>query len=58
MFFTAAILGILALTARASTSWGTCSNLRLVDNFKLDRYVGHWFEQARDKNFRYEKGDC
>ncbi|TNV75644.1 hypothetical protein FGO68_gene5832 [Halteria grandinella] len=54
------ILGTLFLLqgANASTSWGSCSNLKLQENFKVEKYMGLWYEQARDKNFRYEKGDC
>ncbi len=44
--------------ADATMSWGKCSNLRLVDHFKLESYTGLWYEQLRDKNFRFEKGDC
>ncbi len=49
---------LIAGIAQATTSWGRCGHLRLVDKLELKKYQGVWFEQARDKNFRYEKGDC
>ena len=49
---------MLAAWAAASTSWGKCQELRLVDNFKIGEYTGLWYEQLRDKRFWPEKGDC
>ena len=49
---------LLCTTVSATTSWGRCKQLRLVDKLELKRYQGLWFEQARDKNFRYERGEC
>ena len=51
-------LTLAASLTQATTSWGRCTHLRLMDKLELKRYQGLWYEQARDKNFRYERGDC
>jgi len=43
---------------RANMSWGRCTKMKLQDRLNLNKYEGLWFEQARDANFRFERGDC
>ena len=55
------LLGILAITlapAKADSSWGKCTDMKLTPDFELGRYSGLWYEQMRDRGFTYEKGDC
>ena len=37
---------------------GACPSLHLQDNFDSARYMGTWFEQLRDKNIKFQDGDC
>ena len=45
-------------TALATRSNGKCEKLALQQNFDASKYVGTWFEQARDKNLIFEHYDC
>lgn len=45
-------------TVSCSASWGKCIDMKLQEDFNLQDYSGLWYEQARDKTFKYEKGDC
>ena len=54
--------GALALTflgaVNATTSDGYCQKVTIKQNFDVTKYVGTWFEQARDVDFNYEFFDC
>ncbi len=57
---TSAIVMTLALVREASCGWewGPCPKTPVMQGFDLDRYVGMWYEQVRDKSVWYETGDC
>ena len=57
---TSAIVMTLALVREASCgwAWGPCPKAQVMQGFDLDRYVGMWYEQVRDKSVWYETGDC
>ena len=50
-------LCLLGLTS-AGFAQGGCPKVPLQENFDVNRYVGVWYEAARDKNFPQEKFDC
>eukprot|EP00347_Sterkiella_histriomuscorum_P008519 403344790 len=55
------ILTLLALSSTVVQSrwfWGKCPNFHVQSDFDLNNYAGQWFEQARDIDTFYEKGDC
>lgn len=56
------ILSISALTflglVSATKSNGACKAVKLQENFDATKYMGTWFEQARDKGMIFEKFDC
>ena len=35
-----------------------CQKPEVVPYFELDKYMGAWFEQSRDKKCIYEFGEC
>ena len=42
----------------AVKSWGRCPSPTLQSGFDISQYVGTWYEIARDKNIKFEYGDC
>ena len=48
-------LTYLALRATVGSS---CPNAELVQNFQPDQYLGVWYELRRDKDIRFESGEC
>ena len=49
------LIALIALLMLACT--GTPEGIHAVQNFKLDRYLGHWYEVAR-LDHSFEKGLC
>ena len=53
------ILAILFTSAFCGWSFGGCPSVqREKGEFQVDKYLGKWYEQARDKSFRFSKGEC
>ena len=55
------ITAVLLISSVISDSgFGKCklSTPSVVQNFQPQRYLGKWFEQFRDKNTPFQKGDC
>lgn len=42
----------------AKFNWGGCPTLSKVQNFDLSRFLGDWFEAARDASAPFESGEC
>lgn len=42
----------------AKFNWGGCPSLPKAQNFDLNRYLGDWYEAARDASTPFEKGEC
>ncbi|OMJ65977.1 hypothetical protein SteCoe_37338 [Stentor coeruleus] len=38
--------------------WGSCPKVVLQSDFDLSKYLGNWFELIRNKDMKYEKGEC
>ena len=51
------IIGALGLLV-ASNLTPDCPEFDLQANFNVERYLGLWYEHARDANIKFEKGDC
>jgi lipocalin len=49
-----ALLGV----SMAAYSSGSCPKIQLQENFDATKYVGTWFEHARDKGMPWESGNC
>lgn len=60
MFKNILSLGALAFLgfASATKSSGTCQQVKLQENFDATRYMGTWFEQARDQGMIFQHYDC
>ena len=56
--FIAIFILILVSFTDASFSWGRCPTPAKVQNFDLNRYLGIWYENFRDKSIPFESGDC
>ena len=60
--FSLVIISIIILISPviSNTGFGKCQvkTPSVVQNFQLNRYLGKWFEQFRDKNTPFQKGDC
>ena len=53
------ILAVLLTYTICGWSWGGCPSVsREKGEFQVDKYLGKWYEQARDKSFRFSKGEC
>ncbi len=53
------ILLIFVAAIRCDFSFGGCKNIvSEPETFKLDRYLGKWYELGRSKTIPFEKGDC
>lgn len=52
----AALAIVGAVNARISS--GTCGTPQLQANFDATKYVGTWFNVAKDKNSPFENGNC
>lgn len=54
------LLATLALAGivNAGTTMGTCPAPVLQQNFDAVKYMGLWYEQARDKTMPWESNDC
>jgi apolipoprotein D and lipocalin family protein len=57
MFKTVALLALVGL-AQAGYSTGSCPTPSLQAAFDATRYMGLWYEQARDKTMPWESNDC
>ena len=56
---TTAIILILGLTvSQARLTRGLCPDVKVQDDFKIDLFVGTWYEQARDKFTPWQRMDC
>jgi lipocalin len=53
----ATVVGGLCLMLISSQIEG-CPVVDLQENFDVSRYVGSWFEHARDATIRFERGNC
>ena len=58
LFIQGVAVTLLSTQTSATMSWGHCIKTKLQDRLSLSKYEGLWFEQARDRNFRFEHGDC
>lgn len=60
MKFAAIILLAFLASTQASSGWGLgwCARPTLQSDFTISDYLGTWYERARVKNIRFEKGDC
>lgn len=58
--FKTAIIAALAMVGlvNAGLSSGQCPTPALKDNFDATKYVGLWYEQARDGSMPWESNDC
>lgn len=54
LFLAATVVGLVA----AGTTRGQCPSPTLQANFDAVRYMGTWFEQARDSTMPWESNDC
>lgn len=56
------IISIICLTTfiYCDRGLGKCKsiNIKTVQNFKPNQYLGKWYEQHRDKKMTFQKGDC
>ena len=52
------LLMILSSCANATFSFGRCPQVTLQSNFEISKYMGDWYELVRNKDMRYEHGDC
>jgi len=51
-------LAIISLVA-CENAWGNCPVINYeLESFKLADYMGKWYEIARHKSTRFQKGDC
>ena len=57
---TVLMVATLSVLQQASCQWywGACPDVQLQEPFDITRYVGKWYEYARDKATFYEKGEC
>ena len=49
---------LLVLTTQGVSHWGRCPEHQTQQNFKINNFLGQWFEIARSKDDRTESGDC
>ena len=42
----------------ATFFWGMCPDVTLQSDFDITKYMGTWYELVRNKDMRFEKGDC
>ena len=54
------ILVTITQTKMVRRTFGTndCPAVKLQPNFAAAKYMGTWFEQLRDKNIKFQDGDC
>lgn len=59
------LLGVSAAFAIGGLAWlvanqmtEDCPEVQLQPDFQALSYQGLWYEHARDKNIKFEKGDC
>jgi apolipoprotein D and lipocalin family protein len=54
------ILATVALIGSVSAKYssGQCTTPQLQENFDATKYVGTWFQVAKDKNSPFENGNC
>eukprot|EP00347_Sterkiella_histriomuscorum_P009704 403340199 len=57
IIFISATLALLGVTS-ATYSLGACPKPQLQQDFDINRYLGAWFEQARDHSIPWEHGTC
>ena len=48
----------LVSMALGKTSLGKCPTPALKSPFDATKYIGTWYEIARDKSFIFENGNC
>jgi lipocalin len=53
----AALVGSLCLMVISNQTEG-CPVVELQENFDVSKYVGSWYEHARDSTIRFERGNC
>ena len=55
-------LGVVTLAlfnqVQGAWNWGWCPEMNTKANFDLNRYLGVWYEQKRDKSILFEYGEC
>ena len=52
------VAALAAQQANASNVFRSCLTPEVQQDFKLDAYLGLWYEQRRDKDCSYEHGTC
>jgi apolipoprotein D and lipocalin family protein len=52
------IIIFLINIASASFSFGWCPSVNVQDGFDIERYLGLWHEEVRDKDLVYGSGTC
>ena len=57
LFISAMTLSFLGLVS-SKISKGKCQTVELQENFDAQRYLGVWYELARDKTIPFEQGEC
>jgi apolipoprotein D and lipocalin family protein len=54
-----AIVLITLVAVRCDMSWGRCPEVKYeLDSFDLNKYLGTWYELAREKSIPFQRGDC
>ncbi len=58
--FKTIVIAALALVGSVSAriSGGQCGTPALQANFDATKYIGTWFNAAKDKNSPFESGNC
>lgn len=52
------IMSLLIFQGFSSYSLGLCPTVPIQKDFDIDRFMGLWHQEVRDKDLAYEKGDC